>query len=33
MTVQTGMLSQEEFIKANSEALKLGELSPADIKA
>ena len=33
MTDQTGMLSQEEFIKANNETLKLGELSPAYIKA
>lgn len=33
MTDQTGMLSQEEFIKENNEILKLGELSPEYIKA
>ena len=33
MTDQTGMLSQEEFIKENSQTLKLGELSPEYIKA
>jgi len=33
MTDQTAMLSQEDFIKQNNKALKLGELSGAYIKA
>lgn len=33
MTDQTGMLSQEGFIKANNQTLKLGELSPEYIRA